>query len=297
MKLNSILIGAMAALSLASSAGAAGKLLTGLEAPSPVLGHPIHYNVYLPYDTMPEGETFPVAYLLHGWGGDADQWWQSGPLVEMFDDAVAAGEIRPMIVVTPSGEDSWYIDNPRPAGKGNYATAFTTDLIAAIDMAYPTQACREGRIIGGYSMGGVGATVIGLRHPDLYARVISLAGRFPPLLDTPTPEEIARYRGDFAGAFGDPLDPVLFNEWNALSLIDAASKAPRKPRFFFLTGDNDNRDMIEGAAIVYDRLSSKGFYADFRVVEGYHNEQVWNPGLMEGLRGFARTLPKGCRNG
>jgi enterochelin esterase family protein len=280
---------------LVGTAHAAGKLLTGLEVPSPVLGHPIHYNLYLPYDPMPAGETFPVAYLLHGWGGDADQWWQGGPLVEMFDTAIAAGEMRPMIVVTPSGEDSWYVDNPAPTGKGNYATAFTTDLITAIDATYPTQACREGRIIGGYSMGGVGATVIGLMHPELYAGVISLAGRFPPLLDNPTPEDLVQYRGDFAGAFGDPLDPALFNAWNALSLVDAASRAPRKPRFYFVTGDNDDPDMVEGAAIVYDRLSVKGFYADFRVVEGYHNSDVWNPGVMDALKSFAKSLPKGCR--
>lgn len=293
MKLGLRLVAAaVATVGLAGVAYAGGKLVTGLEAPSPVLGHPIKYNVYLPQDPMPDGETFPVAYLLHGWGGDADQWWQGGPLVEMFDAAIAAGDMRPMIVVTPNGEDSWYIDNP--AGKGNYATAFATDLIAEIDSKYPTKACREGRIIGGYSMGGVGAAVIGLKHPDVYAGVISLAGRFPPLLDNPTPDQLARYRGDFAGAFGDPLDPELFNAWNALSLIDDAAKARRKPRFHFVTGDNDDPDMVEGAAIVYDRLSMKAFNADFRVVEGYHNSDVWNPGVMDGFKSFAKSLPKGC---
>jgi enterochelin esterase family protein len=275
---------------------AAGKLILGLDAPSPVLGHPIRYDVYLPADPMPEGQRLPVAYLLHGWGGDANQWWQEGELVEMFDAAIAAGDMRSMIVVTPSAGDSWYIDNPEPAGKGNYATALTTDLIAAIDATYPTEACREGRIIGGLSMGGVGATVIGLRNPALYAGVISLSGRFPPLLVDPSPEELAAYNGDFAGAFGNPVDPKLFNDWNALSWVSSAAKAPRRPRFYFATGDNDYRDMIEGAARVYDAIYEAGFYTEFRIMDGYHTFDVWNPGLMDALKSFAKTLPKGCRD-
>lgn len=296
MKAKPIAVAMLLAVGLTGASQAASKLITGLEAPSPVLGHPIHYNLYLPEDPLPEGQRYPVAYLLHGWGGDADQWWQDGELKESLDATMATGEVRSMIVVTPSGEDSWYIDNPPPRGKGDYATAFTTDLIAAIDATYPTQACREGRIIGGYSMGGVGATVIGLRNPALYAGVISLSGRFPPLMADPSAEELASYKGDFAGAFGDPLDPNLFNEWNALSWVGSAAKAPRKPRFYFVTGDNDYRDMIEGAARVYDAIYEAGLYAQFRVVGGYHNSGVWNPGVIEALKSFATSLPKGCRD-
>lgn len=294
MHLRVILLAVALGLALAGPVMAAGKLIRGLEAPSPVLGHPIDYNVYLPEDPMPDGKVFPVAYLLHGWLGDADEWWQKGELVELLDAAIAAGTIRPMIVVTPSGEDSWYIDNPASAGKGNYATAFTTDLIAAIEAEYPTQACREGRIIGGYSMGGVGATVLGLRYPTLYAGVISLSGRFPPLLVDLSPADIAAYDGDFANAFGVPLDPALHNDWNALSWIGPAAKANRKARFYIATGDNDHADMIEGAARVYDQLNASGFYAAFRVVGGYHNFDVWYPQLMEALKSFAKDLPKKC---
>src|SRR5262245_32651025 len=48
----------------------AGRVVTGLEGASPVLGHPIRYSAYLPADPMPDGERYPVVYLLHGYRGN-----------------------------------------------------------------------------------------------------------------------------------------------------------------------------------------------------------------------------------
>src|SRR5262245_6850328 len=79
----------------------ASRLVTGLEAPSPVLGHTIRYSAYLPADPLPGGERYPVVYLLHGYQGDETAWFNDGQIAPLLDAAIAAGEIPPLIVVTP----------------------------------------------------------------------------------------------------------------------------------------------------------------------------------------------------
>src|SRR4029078_10402883 len=49
-------------------------------------------------------------------------------------------------------------------------------LTAHVDGTFRTIARREGRAINGLSMGGFGAMMIGLRHPDMFASVGSRSG-------------------------------------------------------------------------------------------------------------------------
>src|SRR5262249_648901 len=50
------------------------------------------------------------------------------------------------------------------------------DLIGHIDANYRTIASREGRAINGLSMGGYGALMLGLKHPDLFCSIGSHSG-------------------------------------------------------------------------------------------------------------------------
>jgi len=270
------------------------QLVTGLEAPSPVLGHTIRYSAYLPAVPLPGGERYPVVYLLHGYQGDENAWFNDGQIAPLLDAAIAAGEIPPLIVVAPAAGNSWYVDNPDPNGAGNVATALATDFVAAVDSEFPTLACREARIIGGFSMGGTGAIVLGLDHPELYAGVISLSGRFPPLMTDSSRTPIGRSAGDFAGAFGIPFDPARFNQWNALTKVERARYRQKPPSFYLTTGDGDEPDMIEGAARVFDALTASGVAARLRIVGGGHDFGVWKPGLMDALQWMSKELPKAC---
>ena len=46
---------------------------------------------------------YPVLYLLHGGGGDEDAWNTMGRANIIMDNLLAAGKIKPMIVVMPNG--------------------------------------------------------------------------------------------------------------------------------------------------------------------------------------------------
>ena len=278
----------------ASIADSASQVERGLEASSPVLGHTIRYAAYLPEDPLPRDQRYPVVYLLHGLHGNETTWFDTGLIAPLLDSAIAAEKIPPLIVVTPDGGDSWYVDNPDVGGFGNMATALTTDFVAAIDANFPTLACREARIVGGLSMGGTGAMILGIDHPDLFAGVISLSGRFPPLMPEPTRYLTDLYAGYYEGAFGTPFDNRRFNDWNALMKVGQLEAAKHLPLFYLNTGDRDEPDMIEGAARVFDALMERYANARLRVIGGHHDFAVWNTGLMDALEWMSKTLPKNC---
>jgi S-formylglutathione hydrolase FrmB len=56
------------------------------------------------------------------------------------------------------------------------------DLIAEVESRLPAASGRAHRAIAGVSMGGFGAVVLALKHPDLFI----LAGGLSPALDVPS---------------------------------------------------------------------------------------------------------------
>jgi enterochelin esterase-like enzyme len=59
--------------------------------------------VYLPPDYKDTTAKYPVLYLLHGGGGDEDAWTTMGRATIILDNLLAAGKMKPMIVVMPNG--------------------------------------------------------------------------------------------------------------------------------------------------------------------------------------------------
>jgi enterochelin esterase-like enzyme len=99
--------------------------------PSPILkqkGRRMY--VYTPPDYMTSTARYPVLYLLHGGGGDEDQWINLGRTNVIMDNLIAAGKVKPMIVVMPNGNANQIVAQgygygpiPRPAGPGRGAGA------------------------------------------------------------------------------------------------------------------------------------------------------------------------------
>jgi enterochelin esterase-like enzyme len=97
--------------------------------PSPILkqkGRRMY--VYTPPDYMTSNSRYPVLYLLHGGGGDEDQWINLGRTNVIMDNLIAAGRVKPLIVVMPNGNANQIVAQgygygpiPRPAGPGRSA--------------------------------------------------------------------------------------------------------------------------------------------------------------------------------
>lgn len=148
-----------------------------------LLGDPSEQNVavYLPpsYETSPS-RRYPTLYLLHGFGGDS-RTWMGGPtrsfnVPPLLDTMMGSGQMREMIVVAPSARNayggSFYTNS---AVTGNWEDYIYRDLVGYVDANYRTLARASSRGIAGHSMGGYGAMVLGMKHPDVFGVVYALS--------------------------------------------------------------------------------------------------------------------------
>ena len=149
--------------------------------------------VYTPPGYDRSKDAYPVLYLLHGWGGDEEEWINAGFLPQIMDGLLADKKIQPMLVVMPNGHP----DEPaaqhvvpgtrRPTLPGAQvserhtrlsAQSLLADVIPFVEANYRVKANRENRAIAGLSMGGEQAVFIGLNHPDRFGWIGSFSGAF-----------------------------------------------------------------------------------------------------------------------
>lgn len=125
--------------------------------------------VFLPpsYGKEP-ARRYPVVYALHGYFIGAEQWAGEIHVPQTIEGAFGKGA-REMIVVFP---DSKTVHNgsmySSSVTTGDFEAFIAHDLVAYIDTHYRTLAARESRGLVGHSMGGYGATRIGMKHADVF---------------------------------------------------------------------------------------------------------------------------------
>ena len=130
-------------------------------------------------DTKKPG--YPVLYLLHGWGGNADAWVKQGQADVFLDRMLAAGKAKPMVIVMPLGYgDMTFLSNGfevwRDADQisnnvNRFSDTLLEEIIPQVQKSYDVATDREHTAIAGLSMGGLESLTIGLKHPELFASI------------------------------------------------------------------------------------------------------------------------------
>ena len=139
------------------------------------------FFVYTPagYETR-RARPYPVLYLLHGLGDDAERWMNGGAANVILDNLIAQGKAVPMVVVTTLG----YGVSNGPAGAmapeslTGYTRSLLTEVMPAVERAYHVSRNREERAIAGLSMGGAETLYTGLNNLDKFAWMGSFSGAF-----------------------------------------------------------------------------------------------------------------------
>lgn len=117
-------------------------------------------NVILPDDRMP-GD-FPVLWLLHGGGGNENDWLHNTCIRSYANKHNIA-------VVMPYASYSRYCNMYFGA---DYFDFLTQELPGIVRHMFPRiSARREDNFIAGFSLGGSGAISLGMRRPDLYGSI------------------------------------------------------------------------------------------------------------------------------
>ncbi len=244
---------ALVALAAAVCVPAQAARIDSLSISSPKIPQPMAVKVVVP-DALPAGaHAFPVVYMLNGYDGDCNQWLKGTPELPALADRYG------MLMVLPSGMDSWYVDSPlRPDMQ--MASFITDELILEIDRRYSTDTSR--RAITGLSMGGHGALTLAMDHPDLFVAAGSTSGG----VDL---RPFAK-RWNLAQILGTPeQNPETWAGVTALSKVKGLKeRAPRLNIIFdcgiddFFAGVNDDlhKAMLE-EGIPHDYISRPGRHA------------------------------------
>ena len=128
-----------------------------VECHSAALERAVTYTALVPDGGTPP---FAVLYQLHGASDDHRAWLYKSNLLRVVEGL-------PLLVVLPSGENSYYVDA--------WERLVVDDLVAHVTRTFRV---REGRAaIGGLSMGGYGAIRLGLKYPDRYASIFAHSSR------------------------------------------------------------------------------------------------------------------------
>jgi enterochelin esterase family protein len=138
------------------------------------------FYVYTPagYDVR-RSKAYPVLYLLHGLGDDAERWINGGGANNILDNMIAQGKAVPMVVVTTLG----YGTSEGPSGNSGeivtgYAKILLSEVMPQVQKSYHVSTNREERAIAGLSMGGAEALFTGLNNLDRFAWLGSFSGAF-----------------------------------------------------------------------------------------------------------------------
>ena len=125
--------------------------------------------VYLPPDySKQKSRRFPVVYALHGYSIGAEQWTHEIHVPQTIEGAFALG-VQEMIVVLPDSKTlhngSMYSSS---VTTGDFEQFIAHDLVGYIDAHYRTIPKRMSRGLVGHSMGGYGASRIGMKRADVF---------------------------------------------------------------------------------------------------------------------------------
>src|ERR1022692_1139294 len=166
-----------------------GKIET-VEYDSKSVGNKRKMLIYTPPGYSADTK-YPVLYLLHGIGGDEEEWHKHGAPQAILDNLLAEKKIVTMIVVMPNGRAQ-----PNDRAEGNVmatAPAFAkfepdllNDVIPFVESKYSVKNDRENRALAGLSMGGGQSLNFGLGHLDTFAWI----GGVSSAPNTKTPEQL-----------------------------------------------------------------------------------------------------------
>jgi S-formylglutathione hydrolase FrmB len=292
--------------------------------------------VFLPPSYQKEKHRrYPVVYALHGYSIGAEQWTGEIHVPQTIEGAFAQGA-KEMIVVLPDSKTkhngSMYSSS---VTTGDFEKFIAHDVVAYIDAHYRTIPERASRGLVGHSMGGYGATRIGMKHSDVFGSLYIMSpcclsprqpGPANPELEksleaVKTEEDSAKLpffaRAQLASAAAwspDPKNPPLYLDlpmkdgvaqpeilakWTAnapLAFIDQYIDGLRLYRGIALdVGDQDGLRADTGK--LHDVLDLNGIANTFEVYSGTHTSDVADRFQNHVLPFFSKNLcfEAGCR--
>lgn len=215
---------------------------------------------------------WPVFYLLHGLSDDHTIWGRRTSI-----ERYVAG--LPLIVVMPTGGRGWYMNAVHEPGR-RFEDHIVQDVVGYVDRLFPTVKSRAGRVIGGLSMGGLGAVRLALKYPEVFAAATSHSGAvLGPLYSmAKRPPEAQMKRGEFEGVLGEKW----FGSAEDTRELAKACPKERRPKLRLDCGVDDF--LIQDNRDFHAFLDGMGYAHEYAEYPGAHTWGYWDEHVQEAVR-------------
>lgn len=266
-----------------------GKLVQMKVASKNVPG-PVDVVIYTPPGYDPKrAAAYPLIIQLHGGGGSSANM---SAMAGMLESAITDGRIPASVSVMPSAGRSFYMDYRD--GSQKWETFIVADLIGYMRSGYNVPEGREGTLITGVSMGGMGSLRIALKHPDVFQAVASMEPGIEPALafdDIELRDSFWRDQSLFEEIYGKPIDKAY---WAANNPATIASGSPDRLKglgIYLEAGDQDMFFLHHGTEFMHRVLFDKGVSHEYRLVRGAdHVGPSIQPRFIYAMEFFGRIL-------
>ncbi len=215
-------------------------------------------------------KNLPIYILLHGVYGSAWVWAWKGGAHTTAAKLMREGVIKPAIIAMPSdglwGDGSAYFGHHEK----NFDQWIVSDVPRAIIEHIPQAGPESPLCIGGLSMGGYGALMLGARFPDRFKAIsghssITQLDQMPMFVEEPL----------------HAYEPYC--EWpNVVDIMK--QNQDRLPALRFDCGTSD--ELIESNRLLHRQLSEFNIAHNYEEFEGGHEWAYWQKHVEETFKFF-----------
>ncbi|MDY0102071.1 MAG: alpha/beta hydrolase family protein [Lentimicrobium sp.] len=258
------------------------RLLKDENVQSAILSRTINYAVLLPEGYDSTTISYPVVYLLHGFGDDERAWYQGGNIKYYADKYLM--ETGPVIFVMPEGFNTYWANKYN--GNYPYMDMLSQELVPEIDAKYRTVKDPEHRAVMGYSMGGYGALILPAKNPELFKTGIVLSMSFrtdEQYINEPQEVFDGQWGPIFGGigASGNQRLTDYFLQYSPFHFFAQPGDVSLQGQNYYFDCGDDEESLSETNDALHVELRKLNIPHEYRVKNGAHTWDYWHNALPE----------------
>ncbi|WP_235293503.1 alpha/beta hydrolase [Portibacter lacus] len=220
----------------------------------------------------------PIYILLHGVYGSSWAWAMKGGAAQSAQTMIEANQIKPAIIAMPSdglwGDGSAYL----PHHQKNFEEWIVSDVPTAVRENIPEASDASVLCIGGLSMGGYGALMLGAKHGEKFkaASGHSSITKLMELKDF-VEEPIDDYKTE--GVLYDVIDAMKFHH-------------DKLPKIRFDCGISDS--LLDANRKLHQEMDTAGIKHIYEEFDGGHEWPYWQDHVTKTFMFFDKATNLDC---
>jgi len=239
---------------------------------SPSLKSYSKFNVMLPPNYYISNDRYITIYLLHGYGGNYNDWVKRSNLAHYVQN-------YNFIIVTPDGQNSWYVNSVEKKNS-NYEDYIIKELIPYIGNKYSVLDTRHGRVIAGLSMGGYGAIRLGIKYANTFFYAAGFSGAFHIMERIREVKDTSSTLIKESMKIFGAIENALWKDADIYALIEKAN-INSLPYLYISCGKDDSQPLLESNRILIQALQKKKILYEYHELPGTHNWIYWENGIND----------------